>query len=435
MSTFQAGFGRSDITPGIGCRLIGYGNRSDGATGVHDPLHARSLVLEDEGGRWAMVSIEFCFVHAETVQKIREAIQRRVNIPATNIFIATTHTHAGPDDRQGDNWERPLAEIVADSVEAACKALQPARIGSGYGFLYGHSINRRWLDRPVDPALAVIRIDDAAGRPLGLVTNFACHAVVLGYDNLLISGDWPGYACTKLEAALGSDTTCLFFQGGAGDINPIVAGVRKHLQGDQTVRAIGEVSVYYGSPDDPEQWNIGDRGGGTFEEVAELGEAFVAEVMRVAHRISSGPPLGPLWSEQRIVNAKADPDEPQLKLSTRTPPLTTATLINSGEETIPAEIMALGMGSVVWVGQPGEVFSETAVTYRTKLRLMGYATPMLVSYANDRLSYLPVPEAFDEGGYEPGRAVQFSTSRHFQTRAWEAIAPVLRQRAEVLNKV
>ena len=100
------------------------------------------------------------------------------------------------------------------------------------------------------------------------------------------------------------------------------------------------MSVYYGSPDDPEQWNIGDRGGGTFEEVAELGEAFVAEVMRVAHRISSGPPLGPLWSEQRIVNAKADPDESQLKPSTGASPLTTATPTNSGEETIPSEIMA-----------------------------------------------------------------------------------------------
>jgi neutral ceramidase len=429
MSTFQAGFGRSDITPGIGCRLIGYGNRSDGATGVHDPLYARSLVLEDEGGRWAMVSIEFCFVHAETVQKIREAIQRRVDIPATNVFIATTHTHAGPDDRQGDNWERPLAEIVADAVEAACKALQPARIGSGYGFLYGHSINRRWLDRPVDPALAVIRVDDIEGKPLGLVTNFACHAVVMGYDNLLISGDWPGYACTKLEETLGTDTICLFFQGGSGDINPIVEGVRKHLQGDQTVRAIGAVSVYYGSPDDPEQWNIGDRGGGTFEEVAELGEAFMAEVLRVAHRISSCPPSGPLWSVQRIVNAAADPDEPQLKPSAGDLRPTTGTPTNLAGEAIETEIMALGVGNIVWVGQPGEVFSETAVAYRTKLRLMGYAAPMLVSYANDRLSYLPVPEAFDEGGYEPGRAIQFGTSRHFQARAWEAIAPVLQQRS------
>ena len=172
MTTFLAGFGRSDITPKLGCRLVGYGNRPDGATAVHDPLHARALVMADEGGRWAMISIEFCYVNADTVAEIRQTIQRRVDIPPENIFIATTHTHAGPDDRNPDNWDRPFAEIVADAVEVAGQALQPAQIGSGYGFLYGYSINRRWLDRPVDPAIAVVRIDDADGQPLGLGDEF-----------------------------------------------------------------------------------------------------------------------------------------------------------------------------------------------------------------------------------------------------------------------
>lgn len=432
MTAFKAGFGRADITPKPGCRLVGYGGRSEGATGVHDPLHARALVMEDEGGRWALVSVEFCYVNADTVQSIRQAIQQRVNIPPTNVFIATTHTHAGPDDRQANNWERSLAEIVADAVEAACQALQPARIGSGYSFLYGHSINRRWLDRPVDPALAVIRLDDADGKPLGLVTNFACHAVVLGYDNLRISGDWPGYASAKLEEALGPGTTCLFFQGGSGNVNPIVEGVRKHLQGDRTVRAIGEVSVYYGSSDDPDQWNIGDRGGGTFEEVAELGEVFAAEALKVTRRISTAAPTGPLWSEQLTVNATAEPDEPSLKPPAWSLALQVEVPTNS-EGVIPAEIMALGVGGIVWVGQPGEVFSETAVALRTNLRLLGYTAPMLVSYANDWLAYLPEPEAFDEGGYEPGWAVRLGISRYFQARVREAVEPVLQQQAKAFS--
>jgi hypothetical protein len=432
MTVFRAGFGRSDITPKLGCRLVGYGGRAQGATDVHDPLHARALVMEDEGGRWALISIEFCYINRDTVQAIRETIQRRLGVPPTNIFIATTHTHAGPDDRQANNWDRPLAEIVADAVEAACQALRPARLGSSYGFLYSHSINRRWLDRPVDPALAVIRIDDADGKPLGLVTNFACHAVVLGYDNLRLSGDWPGYASAKLEEALGPGATCLFFQGGSGNINPIVAGVRNHLQGDQTVRAIGEVSVYYGPRDDPQQWNIGDRGGGTFAEVAELGEAFTAEVLKVARRMATASPTAPLWSKQVSVNATADPGEPTLE-----PPAWSLTLKvevpTNSEGNILAEIMALGAGNVVWVGQPGEVFSETAVTLRTRLRLLGYAAPMLVSYANDWLAYLPEPEAFDEGGYEPGWAARLGISRRFQARVWEAIAPVLQQQAKALK--
>src|SRR3954470_223582 len=144
----RAGFGRADITPKLGSKLTGYGGREEGATAVHDPLFARALVHEDEGGVWALISVEFCYLTHQSVAEIREAIQRRTSIPASNVFMATTHTHAGPHDRHTENWERPLGEIVADAVEKAQASLQPAQIGTGYSFLYGFSINRRWLDKP-----------------------------------------------------------------------------------------------------------------------------------------------------------------------------------------------------------------------------------------------------------------------------------------------
>ncbi len=430
MTPLRAGFGRSDITPKIGCKLVGYAGRPGGATGVHDRLFSRALVLEDENGRWALISNDLCYLNAETVREIRDAIQRRVGIPPAHVFVATIHTHAGPHDRHAENWDRPLPELIADAVEAACQALQPARIGSGYGFLYGYSINRRWLDRPVDPGIAVLRVDDADGNPLGLVTNFGCHAVVLGYDNYLISADWPGYACTKLEEALSAGTTCLFLQGGSGDVNPLVEGVRNRLRSGHTIVAIGDVSTYYGSADDPQRWNIGDRGGGTFAEVAELGEAFADEVLRVARRISTTVPSDSLWSEQLIVNAAMEPDEPGLELPALSRSLITEAPTIEDPRMIPMEIMLLGIGGMMLVGEPGECFSQTAVNLKTRLRLMGYATPALVSYANGWFVYLPEPEAFDEGGYEPGWAKRLGISRHLQARVWQTVEPVLRQRAE-----
>lgn len=429
MSAFRAGFGRADITPRVGCKLVGYSNRPGDATGVHDRLSSRALVLEDAGGRWAIVSNELCYLNMDSVREIREAVQRRVGIPPSHVFIATTHTHSGPHDREADNWDRPLVELVADAVEAACDALQPARIGAGYGMLYGYSVNRRWLDRPVDPGVAVIRVDDAKGRPLGLVTNFGCHAVVLGYDNLLISADWPGYACARLEEALGEGTTCMFLQGGSGDVNPLVEGVRRRLRSGHTVVAIGEVSSYYGPPDDPEQWNIGDRGGGTFEEVAELGEAFADEALHVARGIRTTVPSKPLWSEQVVVNVAAGPDEPQVELDELALSLITERPTISDQRNIPAEIMLLGVGDALLFGEPGEVFSQTAVTVKARLRAYGYGTPMLVGYANGWMAYLPEPEAFDEGGYEPGWALRLGLTRYIQPRVWQAVEPILRERA------
>jgi hypothetical protein len=84
---------------------------------------------------------------------------------------------------------------------------------------------------------------------------------------------------------------------------------------------------------------------------------------------------------------------------------------------------------MVLIGEPGEPFSQTAVNFKVRLRTLKYTTPALVGYANGWLVYLPEPEAFDEGGYEPGWAVRLGISRHFQARVWKAIEPILRDRA------
>ncbi len=424
MTELRAGFGRADITPKIGCKLVGYGNRPTGATGVHDALLARALVLEAEQGTWALISCDICYTSIETVNAVRDAVQKRVGIAPEHILVADTHTHGGPHDRHPENWDRPLADMIADAVEMAYQALQPARIGSGNGVLYGYSINRRWLDRPIDPGITILRVDDLNGKPLGLFTNFACHSVVLGYDNLQITGDWPGYAMRKLEERLGPGTTCLFTQGGSGNINPLTSGVRKHLRGNETIQAIGNVSTYYGPADDPAKWNIGDRGGGTFEEADELGEAFAEETAYAAGRIVTTASVDVFWSEQVTVNAAAAPGEhatkPNSVLTTERPDI-------QDPDNIPAEIMLLGIGDLLLVTQPAEVFSETAINLKTHLRALGYKIPALVSYTNGFLLYLPEPEDFPEGGYEPNWAVSLGLSKQFQPRFRQAIEPVLQK--------
>ncbi len=424
MATLKGGFGRSDITPRKGTQLVGYGGRDEGNIGIHDPLMARALVLESADGTYAIISLELCYVNDETVRATRKELAQRFGLAPDHILFATTHTHGGPDDRIAGNWERPLSTIISDAVGNALDSLQPVRLGSGSGFLYGHSINRRWLDRPVDPAVAVLRIDDGHGKTLGVIANYACHAVVMGYDNLAVTGDWPGYAARFIEEELGSGTTCLFFQGGAGDINPLVQGVRQQLRGTRTARAIGEVSAYYGPADDPDQYNVGDRGGGTFVECAELGLAFQEEVLRVARRVVTTDTPGQIWSKSFRVDATKAQDEPEPKAA-YTPYNMDSVKPEVGDRLKSVEIALFGIGDIVLITEPGEVFSETAVRFRAGAQLMGYRTVMLVSYANDWLLYLPEYDAFDEGGYEPGWAVTLKISRNFQQRVWEIIEPGL----------
>lgn len=45
-ASLKAGAAKVDITPQTGLKMYGYAGRKSGATGVLDPLYARTLVLE-----------------------------------------------------------------------------------------------------------------------------------------------------------------------------------------------------------------------------------------------------------------------------------------------------------------------------------------------------------------------------------------------------
>jgi hypothetical protein len=430
MGGLHAGTGKVDITPKLGVEMIGYFNRPDGARGVHDPLMARALVLDDGVTRLALVSVELLWLRRAAVEAIRAAVAARCPIAAANVFIFCTHTHGGPAPHRLDSWDFPLYERIADAVVTAYERRQPAQLGAGFGQLFGYSINRRWLNRPVDPAVGVVRVDRADGTPLAVVSHFACHAVVMGYDNLLISGDYPGYASRLLEQELGHGVIALFAQGGAGDINPLTETVRQRLAAGHPVAAIGDVSFYYGykpglTPDDPAQapdaWNIGDRGGGQFLECETLARALNAEALRVWRGIVPQTDA-PLWYETLTVDAAVGAGEPPAQ---GLPEALSSILSEKVGDSIPLEIALVGIGSAVLLGQPGEIFSENAVAFRKRAQQMRYPHPMLISYANGSLAYLPPANAFPEGGYEVGWALGLGISRYTQDRIAAAIEPYL----------
>lgn len=429
MAVVTAGVAAVDITPALGLPLVGYGNRLQGATHVHDRLAARALVLRVDATCMVLVSVELCYLSMSTVQAVRQRITHELGIPAAHIMIATTHTHAGPRDRDARNWPRPLSDLIADAIVAAHAAQRPARIGSGVGVLYGYAINRRWLDRPVDPGVTVLRVDDDAGNLLGVWCNFACHAVVLGADTLAISGDWPGHLMAQVEAAYPT-ALCLFTQGGAGDINPLVAGVRARMRSGHTVTAIGNISHNYGAVADPQAWSIGDRAGGTFAEVAELGDAVAAEVLHLCRTITTTPTVPALWATQITVDATAAATDYPQRVK---PPLQEDLPEIADDQAIAVEVQLMHIGDVVLVTQPGEVFAETAWLLKAHLRAMGYTTPVLVSYANGWMAYLPEPSAFPEGGYEVDWAVSLNISAQFQPRFRVAVTPILQQRAAMIQ--
>lgn len=65
-----------------------------------------------------------------------------------------------------------------------------------------------------------------------MLVSYACHPVVLGPKNSKISAGYPGIFRALIEAQLGGEARCVFLQGGAGDINPLILPRSKDPQED-----------------------------------------------------------------------------------------------------------------------------------------------------------------------------------------------------------
>lgn len=387
----QVGFNVQDITPdNMGFPLYGYGARKKKSEGVHDPLQARTVIFSKGKHSWALCVLDMIGISAEIVNRIRFQVSQKTDLKSDSIIISCIHTHSGPSFQDPGNWDGDIEAKIAGGIICAWEARQPATFGTGAGFLYGYHLNRRWMERPVDPSVNVVRADDLDGNLLGLVANFGLHPVVMGYDNFQISSDYVGYARNYVEKQLGG--TVVFANGAAGNVNPITKTVRRQLA-DRRSFVTMTGAKYFGKKKTIE---FADRAGGTFEECEEIGHALGDQIVYVADGIETKNPSAQPWGYQAFANH-----------------------LEAGEELI--EVMAVGIADFGIVTEPGEILVETGLDLKSKMRSKGYRFPWVVSYANDWQSYLTPKEAFVEGGYEVVMAQLQKHTRDLQTRIWKAV--------------
>jgi hypothetical protein len=191
--------------------------------GRRDPVAVRALVLREPGCAVALVSIETLLVP----ERLQRAVERRVRDLAFDaVVMGATHTHAGP----GAYWDEPLGERLAtgpyqdeafdhlvdrsvEAVRAAAAALEPAYLSVARGSATALVRNRSGSDE-VDGRLVIARVAARSGVPVADVVVYPSHATLLGIENRLISGDWPGALMRARTYPV------LFFQGALGDQSP-----------------------------------------------------------------------------------------------------------------------------------------------------------------------------------------------------------------------
>jgi neutral ceramidase len=66
----------------------------------------------------------------------------------------------------------------------------------------------------------VVKFETMSGDPIAILMNYAVHAVVLGPENTLVTGDLPGAAERYVEQYYDDKVFALWTIGAAGDQNP-----------------------------------------------------------------------------------------------------------------------------------------------------------------------------------------------------------------------
>ena len=409
MGSLKAGFSRIDITPPLGIYLSGYYEPRQ-AEGQLDPLLASALAVSDDNETALLFSVDVIGIKQDMLDGMRERIAAACGLCRSQVFVACTHIHTGPEMSGrlfpvDPVYNERFEHLLAQAGVAAISDLKPATVLTARGTAPGISFIRRFrmkdgtvrtnpglhnpdVDSPIgtpDETVQLVRIQREDAPEIVLV-NFQVHPDVV--SGSLFSADYIGFVRRTLEGALG-DVRCLYFNGAQGDVNHIdihrepgpyngyaharhmgqvIAGAAlqvyakaKPVASDSV--ATSETTLFVETnKGDPSQYPQARRiielhDSGRVDEIPETGMG-VTTLVAEAHRM--------------------------LRLA-------------DGPDHLALNITAVRFGAVCIAGIPGEPF--TGIGRGIKER-SPCAMQIVCCCANGYEGYYPMQEAYDEVGYE-----------------------------------
>ena len=345
----RVGVAQISITPALDAfgsiYIAGFG-RLRVARGVHDPIFAKALVLDDGRERVALVSCDLIGLFYEPdVSTVRAVLSRRGS-RVRHLFLVCTHNHEGPDTlglwgpkgKTGLNlaYQEWLRGRIVRAILEAERRLVPAE---AFMAQVDHPYLRLAIEdtRPplvYDHRLYLLTFRTPGGRPISTIVNWANHPEAVGPRNLLISADYPGVIYREMADRGGK---VLFLPGAIGGL----------------MTPLGDIKVE-GKPAPPPGFERAEALGrmvarlalGALEEASPIREPKIAVLRREVFvpvqnkRFISALRLGvlrrPVYAGGRLI--KAIPPE--------------------GPVWVRTEVAAMRLGEVVLAFAPGEVYPE-----------------------------------------------------------------------------
>jgi hypothetical protein len=407
----KVGMGETIINPPIGLAMSGYA-RQQNSDGIHDDLHARSLVIEgDNGVSTALMTLAIININRNHFDQIRQEINRQTGIPVQNIIISCTHTHSGPavPGSSDHPYTKLLIERSIESAVTAWKNRVPGKIGFGSGVARELGKNDRRMQyggMHADPEVGIIKVEDAKGGLLGIAFNYGCHPSTLDLHSFKYTEDWPYYSIKGIKEKVGKNVWVAFYQS---------------AQGDSKVGYTAELSAVGA------EMNIR-----TFEYAEYKGNMMVDSVMKVLNSIKTSDRLDVAVTEKnfdlparegyRLTEAEAQKQADAVKAAMEaaekqpdvygkrvidayrvenylaTLRLSAAKRFNAPNRAKSIKIIqqSVRIGDTVFVTFPCEVFTEIGLKVKNQSPM---ENTFVIGIAGAMGGYLPTAEEFKEEGY------------------------------------
>ena len=441
--TLRAGAAAVDITPqDWPLPLIG-SFRYRPATGAHDPLNSRAVVLADGTETVAIAIVDSCYIPRETLDAAKRQAQAETGIPAGRMLIAATHTHTAPPPTPGvglrgpepassipneERYSRQLIDGIASSIARAFERLEPAEIGWASMEMPDEVFNRRWFMKegtippdpfggttdqvrmnppagspdlvrpsgPVDPEAVALSIRTVAGEPLAVLANYSLHYV----GNIppgLVSADYFGEFSLNIATRLQADDRFvgILSNGTSGNINNIdFTKTRSRKEPFEQVRSVaGKLA------------DAVARAYGGIEHARDARLAMEQTELTLARR----KPTRQVLNQSMSILQDISPSE----LTRRHIYAQRAIDLQNAPDNVSVILQAIRIGDLGIVALPFETFVETGLAIK---RASPLQQTFVVSLANGAEGYLPTPQHHALGGYE----TWLGTSR-VETQASERI--------------
>lgn len=243
----QAGFAFVSLTPGLNNQvevpeqgkfmhvpLAGYGKREGkSASGIHDSVFVKAVALKVGAKRMVFVGTDMLIVPPNIADSVSNILKLK-GIGRDEIFYSATHTHSGIGGwgpgylgeqfagKYNANIQKWIADQVVKAIVASLSDLKPASVGSGM-FQAKQFIRNRLVDSLgiTNPDFNYLLVRQTRGRT-AVIGSFSAHSTTLGHENMLFSGDYPGFWQRLMEKT--SVDMALFMAGSTGSQAPVTQG-------------------------------------------------------------------------------------------------------------------------------------------------------------------------------------------------------------------